>query len=42
MEELNKKKGLHGAIQLGSAICILAAFVSVIIFTLGKVEMLET
>jgi len=41
MEELNENICLHGAIQLGSAICILAAFVSVIIFTLGKVKMLE-
>jgi len=41
MEELNENLCPHGAIQLGSAICILAAFLSVIIFTLGKVKMLE-
>jgi len=41
MEELIENTCLHGAIQMGSAICILAAFVSVIIFTLGKVKMLD-
>ena len=38
MEELNENICLHGAIQLGSAICTVAIFVSVITLFLPSVK----